>query len=124
MDWGCRRSESPHEAAEPSKKIARKVSPVAAAPLDFKLAKNLRMWSQLPGNVLVSVVRGLEPEMDLSNLTNKRLPQSCQTLLELVAWLIWRILEHTSIHEVLLTIQNLDEWLASAWICVQPRSSS
>ena len=82
------------------------------------------MWSQLPGNVLVSVVRGLEPEMDLSNLTNKRLPQSCQTLLELVAWLIWRILEHTSIHEVLLTIQNLDEWLASAWICVQPRSSS
>ena len=123
MDWGCRRSESQHEAAEPSKKIARKVTPVAAALLDFKLAKNLRMWSQLPGNVLVSVVRGLE-EMDLSDLTNKRLPQSCQALLELVAWQIWRILEHTSIHVVLLTIQHLDEWLASAWICVQPRSSS
>ena len=81
LDWGCRvlQAEPLPDDAGPRKK-PKKVFPVSevpevAAPLDMKLARCHTNWGQLPDMVLITVLRGCEPELEKAEL-NFRLKHS------------------------------------------------
>jgi len=48
--------------AKARKRQPKKITPVTAAPVDFKLPANIKTWGRLPLPVLASILNHCEPE--------------------------------------------------------------
>lgn len=64
MEWGCSYREEQEEQpmAKARKRQPKKITPVTAAPVDFKLPANIKTWGRLPLPVLASILNHCEPE--------------------------------------------------------------